>query len=322
MQDRGLDVSDVKLRVTSKHSDVGKSLCSTAVRFIPSSRKVLVDPKIAETTILSSAKSGSDRQDLAFVAMLHELIHAHQTSSGAFDVQDAFWLRFLAEGHATHHSLELAREAGLSPRVISLAAPRPRYPPPRGADISYIRNALIHDFFYIDGSKFISRHAIPLDGFAKAAEMPMSFTKAFGYEHTHQEIDDHIRYGFERVSRSAKTISLNWLDVAAILSPESFRHRELVNQFLYSKLVLDHSSGYSFLVVRFATSAGAKRFLKAQASRRFYASSPQHYRHFVAAYGSSVALMEFRDFAAMMNVFWEAREAVLLQMTSTTQVFE
>src|SRR6266545_747462 len=220
--------------------------------------KIYLSPAKFEKFCASRLKTARAAEDLAFVLLLHELLHVYQdkvlrTRNARLDPRQ---LRFFCEGHAVAFAESLARAHRVSEEI--LAAVRGSVAPRFRGQLEHDRNLLRQHYSYELSARFVRRLGLKVDHFGKLLETKISYPAILGCD-LKRLVPSGAAAKQLKVFAKARpdlklrpVVEIDYFDLCLLLCPPAFDDFALCEGFrggaLTSSTFADGSSADVFLL--------------------------------------------------------------------------
>lgn len=244
----------------------------------PESRSLAVDPSRCRTALLAQTKTVREMNDVIFVLLLHELLHAYQAEvisrlkgEGRCDAK---WLRFLCEGHAIHFSRALALKDGVDRTVLDRvwgSGPRERF----SDDTRQAAESLRFRLYYVESASFVEKRckrASDFEVLLPIARNPFGYAQALGHlpAKSSERPTELLRQFLDKVSADAARV--DYLEAMAAVAPKAFPSPDVIGSFRgaaaaqYSQAATKQT--ISVVVVLFTTPDAARKCIQIEYGER------------------------------------------------------
>jgi hypothetical protein len=244
------------------------------VAFLDRDRETLVvDPERCES-LLSRARTIRQKEDAAFVLMLHELLHVYQHARMKEVPQGKVtgrWLRFVCEGHAIEFSHRLALAAGGKESTLAnTEQPASRH---FSSDFTENRDRLLQSFLYETSRVYVRANCRNLEDFPKLLEKAFTYAEVIGK-------GDPPTPSSEPGTRLARftipglevkrPMGMDYLDAMALVCPERFRQPDSATAYrggALTELASKENGLIAVALFHFARQAAAAKLWQAARER-------------------------------------------------------
>jgi hypothetical protein len=190
---------------------------------------LVVDPERCES-LFFRARTIREREDAAFVLMLHELLHVYQHVRMKEVPQGKLtgrWLRFVCEGHAIEFSRRLALAAGVKDFTLETA----EQPGSRAFsnDFTDNREQLLQSFLYETSREYVLANCRNLEDFPKLLEKPLTYAEVIAHGKPPSPTSEPCAR-LDRLTVTGREVKrpmeMDYLDAMALVCPEQFGRPE------------------------------------------------------------------------------------------------